>query len=54
VISVGARNRYGLPHPATLEAARRHGARLLRTDRDGTIRVRVGHGIRIERARRSP
>jgi competence protein ComEC len=50
VISVGAGNRFGHPHPATLEAL--SGVTVLRTDldgririvvRDGTIRVRTGH-----------
>jgi competence protein ComEC len=50
VISVGAGNRFGHPHPATLEAL--SGTTVLRTDvdgririvvRDGTIRVRTGH-----------
>ena len=39
VISVGRGNRYGHPHPATLERLRRHGAGVWRTDRDGTITV---------------
>jgi len=52
LVSVGRRNRYGHPHPevtARLEAA----ARLLRTDRNGTIRVTVerdgGWRVRTER-----
>ena len=37
VISVGADNRFGHPAQATLERLEAHGARVLRTDRDGTI-----------------
>lgn len=40
VISVGASNRYGHPHSDTLERIAAHGARILRTDRDGTITYR--------------
>ena len=38
-ISAGVRNRYGHPAPATLRALRVAGAAVLRTDRDGTIRL---------------
>ena len=41
VVSVGADNRYGHPAPAVLEAVGRSGARLHRTDQDGTVRVVV-------------
>jgi competence protein ComEC len=54
LISVGARNRYGHPAPAVLERLRAAGARVHRTDvegtvrvivrGDGTVRVRGGHG----------
>jgi competence protein ComEC len=37
VISVGAGNRFGHPGPAALAGYRASGARLLRTDRDGTV-----------------
>jgi competence protein ComEC len=42
LVSVGLRNRYG--HPATEVMARlsRHGVRVLRTDRQGTLTVRAG------------
>jgi competence protein ComEC len=38
-ISAGTGNRYGHPAPATLRALRAAGARILRTDRDGTVRL---------------
>jgi competence protein ComEC len=54
LVSVGARNRYGHPAPAVLERLRAVGARVHRTDLegtvrvivrgDGTVRVRGGHG----------
>ena len=40
VISVGEANRYGHPHGEALAAWRAPGRRLLRTDREGTVRVR--------------
>lgn len=39
LISVGARNDYGHPSPDTLERLKRIGARVYRTDLDGTITV---------------
>jgi competence protein ComEC len=39
LISVGARNAYGHPAPATLAALRAAGARVLRTDRSGDVTV---------------
>jgi competence protein ComEC len=44
VVSAGARNRYGHPAPATLERLTAAGARVLRTDRDGTVEVRFEQG----------
>jgi competence protein ComEC len=44
VLSVGAANRHGHPHDETLDVIERAGMRLLRTDRDGTVRVVVGGG----------
>jgi competence protein ComEC len=44
VISVGAGNPFGHPHPATLAALRRAGVGLLRTDRAGTVVIEVGGG----------
>jgi competence protein ComEC len=43
-IPVGADNSYGHPAPATLAALRAAGARVLRTDRDGTVRIEVAEG----------
>jgi competence protein ComEC len=39
VVSAGAHNPFGHPHPEVLEAYRAQGALVLRTDRDGTIDV---------------
>jgi competence protein ComEC len=39
VISVGRRNRFGHPHPATLAALSAAGARVWRTDVDGAVTV---------------
>jgi competence protein ComEC len=39
IVSVGAKNRYGHPAPATLERLGAAGARTLRTDRDGSVTV---------------
>jgi len=50
-IEVGARNTYGHPTPSTLGALRVV-PRLVRTDRDGTVRLRVADGrMRLEAAR---
>lgn len=48
VISVGRRNRYGHPDPAVLERLRSRDVRILRTDRDGNVRVRVHADGRME------
>lgn len=37
VISAGKDNRYGHPHPQTLDTLKRYGAKILRTDLDGDI-----------------
>ena len=37
LISVGARNRYGHPDPQVLARLERAGARIFRTDRQGTV-----------------
>jgi competence protein ComEC len=39
LISAGARNPFGHPHPDVVERYRRAGALVLRTDRDGTLEV---------------
>jgi competence protein ComEC len=50
-IEVGARNTYGHPTPSTLGALRVV-PQLVRTDRDGTVRLRVADGrMRLETAR---
>ena len=41
IISVGAYNNYGHPSPEILERLTRRGARIYRTDRQGTITLRV-------------
>jgi competence protein ComEC len=40
-IEVGRRNRYGHPAPTTMRALQRAVKRVYRTDRDGTVRLRV-------------
>jgi competence protein ComEC len=47
VISVGARNRFGHPHPTTLAALAAAGARVFRTDEDGAVTVTTD-GDRLE------
>jgi competence protein ComEC len=44
VLSCGRRNRYGHPHAETLARLRAAGAGVARTDRDGTVVVRVDPG----------
>jgi competence protein ComEC len=52
VIEVGAHNRYGHPHPHTLAALHARVRRVLRTDRDGDVRVSLGaHGMVVETGR---
>ena len=51
VISVGRGNSYGLPHAETLAEATRRGVRVLRTDRDGAVRIAFGaRGASVGRA----
>ncbi len=46
VIPVGEADRFGLPHPETLERLRTAGAVVYRTDQDGTVRV-ISDGERV-------
>lgn len=39
VISVGANNNYGHPHPETLETLEKYGIKILRTDEQGDIKI---------------
>ncbi len=49
-IEVGSGNRYGHPAPSTLAALQAAVPTILRTDRDGTSRLRVTRGrIEVER-----
>jgi competence protein ComEC len=43
-IEVGRRNTYGHPAPSTLAALKAAVPTLVRTDRDGTIRLHVARG----------
>ena len=52
VVSAAARNRYGHPHREVVERVQARGIEIARTDRDGTVRVRVEPGG--ERWRREP
>jgi competence protein ComEC len=47
LISVGADNRYRHPNPEVLEALQTRGARVLRTDDDGTIVVSIDGGATL-------
>ncbi len=49
VISCGAENRYGHPHPAALRRLDRVGTIILRTDEDGAVTIRTdGRSARVE------
>jgi competence protein ComEC len=49
VISVGRRNRFGHPHPLTLDALAGRGVRTWRTDRDGAVTVATdGRTLEVE------
>ncbi len=52
VVSAGAHNPFGHPHPEVLERFRRAGVLLLRTDRDGTVEVATdGRRVWVRTAR---
>ncbi|HVB48454.1 MAG TPA: hypothetical protein VNF69_08710 [Burkholderiales bacterium] len=54
-VSVGYRNRFAHPNPGVPDRYRARGVRILRTDRDGAIEVRMvlgGPALEVERARR--
>jgi competence protein ComEC len=53
VVSAGADNRFGFPHPLVEAAYARAGAQLLRTDRDGAVSVTIdaGGALRVTRTR---
>ena len=56
VVSVGAKNTYGHPAPATIDRLAAHGARVLRTDTDGTVAILIradGVTVRTTGARRA-
>jgi competence protein ComEC len=49
IVSAGVGNRFGHPHDDVLARLASHGARVLRTDRDGGIIVRTdGHALGVE------
>ena len=49
VISAGEENPYGHPSPELLQRLEESGTRLLRTDRDGAVRVLTdGHSLRVD------
>jgi competence protein ComEC len=41
IVSAGRRNRFGHPHPVVLELLREGGVEILRTDREGLVRIRA-------------
>jgi competence protein ComEC len=56
VAATGYRNRFGHPAPEVQARYAQAGARLLRTDRDGAVELRLspdGLGVQLERARRA-
>jgi competence protein ComEC len=51
LISCGRENPFGHPHEQVLTALSSRGVRLWRTDRDGSIRVELSRGIRVDTER---
>src|SRR5437870_1369352 len=51
IVPVGYRSRFGHPNAEVLERYRAAGVRLLRTDRDGAIAVKMGADITLETER---
>jgi competence protein ComEC len=47
LVSAGARNRYGHPDPTVIDRLGRNGVLVLRTDRQGSLRVRVDGAGRV-------
>ena len=55
MIEVGARNRFGHPHPDTLARARASVPSVLRTDRDGDVTMTLEGGrVRVSGAGKRP
>jgi competence protein ComEC len=50
LVSAGLRNRYGHPDPLILQRLAKHGVAVLRTDRQGTLTVRVDAAGRVQLA----
>lgn len=53
LISVGATNTYGHPHPTVVDRLNRHNVRIYRTDKQGEVQMRV-RGGRIETRSKLP
>ena len=47
VISVGKENKYGHPHPESLDTLEKYGIRVLRTDENGDIKI-ISNGKNYE------
>ena len=48
IVSVGARNPFGLPSPEVLKRLRDRGIAVYRTDRNGALSLTFGERIRIQ------
>jgi len=51
IVSVGARNPFGLPSPRVLQRLRDQGIAVYRTDRDGALTVTLGDPVRVRAER---